>query len=124
MKKPITVILAEQTFEIAQLNLLQLRDLNIGVSKTAPTDPIALVRESFDDALETLQIALRISNPEMTVEKMYSMPITEKEMVEAVGDVLRHAGLLKPKEPKPGEEVAAVEAASTGPGFSGDSAPA
>lgn len=122
MKQPITITLAEKAFQIDQLTLQQLRDLNVGVAKSATGTPAELVAASFDDALETIQVALRIKHPDMTPEKMYDMPITEAEMVGAVRDILRYAGLIKPEVQKPGEGEAAAEAASTGNGSSDASA--
>lgn len=122
MKQPITITLAEQPYEIAQLTLQQLRDLNVGVAKAITGTADQIVGASFDDAIEAIEIALRAKYPEMTAEKMYSMPITEKEMVDAFRDILVYAGLRKHGDSKPGEAQAVDGAASTGNGSTDASA--
>jgi hypothetical protein len=123
MKKPIKITLADQGYDIEQLNLMQLRDLNVGVVKATPEDPVEKVKASFDDALDTIATALSVKYPEMTKEKMLLMPITEEEMVAAVRVVLRFAGLIRDvAEGSQTGEGAAV--ASTGDGSSVGSAAA
>lgn len=104
MSETISITLAGNTYVIPSLNLGQLRDLSIGISLPDEPDPQESVRRSYDRAVTIIATALRSGNPQLSVEALYKMTITRKEMRDAVDAILTFSGLIA--KPSSGEAVA------------------
>lgn len=107
--KTITITLGGSQYKISQLTLGQLRDLSIGVALPDIADEQEIVKRSFDRAVSVIVAALRVEHPEMTMEKLYTLPITGEELRNVHHEVLVFAGLEK-EQPEAKEGEAQAEA--------------
>lgn len=90
----ITITLAGKPYTVSQLTLGQLRDLSVGVTLPDTPDPQEVVRRSFERAASIIVTALRDSNPDLTVDSLYKLPITRDEMRAANDAILKFSGLI------------------------------
>ena len=112
MNDSITVTLGGKQYRIQQLTIGQQRDLSIGVTLPQSPDPQENVRRAFERNLGIIVAALSKDHPEITMAALLEMRgSSPRERVLAVNTILEFAGLVREKDPKPGEEQAAAAAA-------------
>lgn len=96
----ITITLGGANYELnSPLTLAQLRDIGIGCASEPSADSKVEFARLFDNAVYTISVALKGPYPEMTVEKILSLPMTgTHEMWDALTAVLDFSGLVPVKK--------------------------
>ena len=103
MSDSINITLAGAAYTVPRLTLRQLRDLHVGVVKTAtPADAAERVSAAYASDLDIIVTALRLSYPDMTAEAILDSEATKAETDAAALAILRFSGLVPPE----GEAVA------------------
>lgn len=99
MVDKLLVTLAGEEYKVTQLNLGQIEDLAIlAMLPMVPNDPQEDTRNFFKRVIGTISASMKQNNPEMTVEKIRSLPITRDEMVKAYNAILTFSGFVQTAE--------------------------
>lgn len=115
MSDSIEITLAGSQYRISALTVGQLEDLHVGVVEPDPVNPVENVRQFWKRNVGILVVALSADHPQMTEECVRKMKLgSVKSVNEAVGKILRFAGLAKEtgeekqEDASPGEIQAAA----------------
>jgi len=105
--KSITISLGGREFKVSRLPIGVLRDLDAEVADFPTGDKVSPKDREFfffDQTLNIIAIAVRKSDPDMTVEKLKDLESDMPELFAAREQILRFSGLVREKTPK-GEET-------------------
>ena len=120
-----TVTLGGRVFRLQPLTLGQLRPLLDALDALSGTGGAAMPGSFIDAAARILQAGLAAAEPGLTIDEVLALAAPIGEVNAAVAAILRLAGLLPQKEPRPGEPAPAASPSAPGsPPFTAPSPPA
>lgn len=114
MSESIQITLAGKPYSITPFTVGQLEDLHVGVIQPDSGDPVENTHQFWKRNIDIIVVALSADHPEMTEPVVRKMKLGSVRAVnEAVGEILRYAGLAKGKTEEsegspPGELQAAA----------------
>lgn len=114
MQEFIQITLAGKQYPITPFTVGQLEDLHVGVIQPDAGDEVANTHQFWNRNINILVTALSADHPEMTEAIVRKMKLGSIRAVnDAVGEILRYAGLAKDKATEeegspPGETQAAA----------------
>jgi hypothetical protein len=114
-EKTITITLGEQSFQVPQFRLCELRDIGIGATLADPGKEIAdIVKGNWERTCAILSAALIAKYPSMTPDVIMQIRASKEEVDKAIDEILIFAGLAAKKKDQPaGETEAGASTTST-----------
>lgn len=107
MKKPITIVLADQSYAIKPLRLGTIREIDLARTNDLPEDQKAREAFFFDMYVGVIATALKEDHPDMTPEAIFLLRTDLAEVIAAYTAVMHLSGLITENPPK-GEQNAST----------------